>query len=216
MAKNQSQFWRMLLAVFGVASSVACAPRITLSLRAEQAGSATATARPLVPKDKVASGQSLFFWARVDSPTYLYVLSYSPMGWSTLHFPQAGDFLATPGNWIRLPAGRDVITLDYEPGPERFVIVASTNPLDQQLCSELRLFCPETGPAVRRRTRGDDKEKPRSPPPNTQKPPPTAPGKEPTDRDPQLIQEDVPGNWVVRQRGAGKVILSFSIDHTAG
>ena len=203
-----------LFSVFSLLSG--CSPRIALSIRAEQSVSSTGPARPLLPKDKLASGQSLAFWARVDSPSYIYALSYSETDWSSLIFPKSGIFLARSGDWIRIPQGRDVVTLDHEPGVERFVLIARAKPLDATSCAELRLFCPEQdGNREHRGSRGnDDKEKPKPKP--TTPPPVTAPGKSNKDRDLHLIEDVVPGRWIVREWGTGQVTIPFPIEHTPG
>ena len=125
---------------------------------------------PYTPGQKLPLSEPVTIEFSVSTPSYVYVVLYSPAGESTLLFPSK-DRTETverllPGQIKRISFVHPESTMQDAAPDLRIFGVASESPLGPALCTLLRLRCDKT--EQKSRSRGADE------------PPPPPPSREPT------------------------------------
>lgn len=173
-----------------------------LSLQVDTLAPGAVTPRALAPGAAVRDGDRLALTVWVDQPAQVYVVQYSPAGWSQLLSPTDVEALVDPGARVHVPAGGQRLTVAGAPGEELLYAIATKVPVLQIMpafCRHFRLYCPEGGLALQRAD---------APPPP---PPPPPMGTRPDERGPsgELAASVVSA----RADAAGVVILRFGLQH---
>lgn len=153
-------------------ATVKAAQGVTVSLLTERATPGRVGTGYVLPNDTLHSGDQLAFRVEVSRPAYVYVVWYSPDGWSPILFPSVGDQQLTPGAAIRVPGDGKWVPLDSHPSEESVYVLASTRSLaetDPVLLQQLRIAAPGSA-----QDRGETPT-PAPPPPPTPAPPPPKP-----------------------------------------
>ncbi len=85
----------------------------------------------VLPNAKLHSGDQVAFKLEVTRPAHVYLVWYSPDGWSLVLFPQNGDLELAPGASARVPGEGKWIPLDSHVGEENIYVLASYRPLSE-------------------------------------------------------------------------------------
>lgn len=168
------------------------AAKLTISLQVTVNSTSYLGTRYLRPRDTVHTGDRMAFQISVNKPSYVYVVNYSPTGWSQPLFParQEAETPLPSDASLRIPEGTAAFELPGEPDEEQLLIAASATRMDVELATLLRLDWP---PAWRTQhpTRGPQTStaspRPAKPPPPPPPPPPPKDGKSSTERDAAVI-----------------------------
>jgi hypothetical protein len=173
---------------------------------------------------RVKTGAWIEFLARLDRPTYLYVLQFHPDGSAEVLYPDEGPLAQAVGE-VRVPEPGSWFELVGEPGDEKVFFVASARPLPEsdprlsEIVERVRKLASEPKSAARESagaaTAAPPAPLPKAAPPRPALPPPDAFGLATRGR---LVKVQVGPSGpedAVAAGDDGVAILQFDLDHVA-
>ncbi len=147
MVTRASLLWFGLL-VGACASAPARRPaedNPVVSLQVDALRDAALTPRTVSPGESVQPGDRIALTLWTDRTAQVYVIHYSPDGWSTLLWPTEAEQPLPPDVRLRVPAGGKRLTVAGAPGEEVLYVLATPAPILKVLpdaCERFRLYCP--------------------------------------------------------------------------
>lgn len=123
-------------------SSGLAEPTIVVSVQGWVVTPEAPQGRALQADDALGENDRVSLHVQVSQPAYLYVVQVSGTGGATPLFPEIGHRLVSAQQRFRIPEnGARALSVEPEGRGERFLIIASRNPLSSAACTAFSLRC---------------------------------------------------------------------------